>query len=333
MPVSREVRLRRRPSGVPTLDHFDIAAVDIPTPGAGEAQVRNLWLSVDPYMRGLMDEQTPYYAPFPIGGPMFGGAVGEVVSSNAPSLETGDIVYSMMGWRETFNAPAETLQKIDTNGQPAQLYLGALGDTGMTAYAGMTLVAGVKAGETVFVSGAAGAVGSVACQIAKLKGATVIGSAGGIAKTRFMREIGVDRTIDYKAEPDLSAAIAAAAPDGIDIFFDNVGGDHFTAALDTTKQGGRVIMCGMVSGYNATTPPLLPSNFMNIILRGLTVQGFVLSDYRDAHARFIGDMIGWMESGRMASHETVDDGIEAAPAAFLRLFNGESVGKMLVRLT
>src|SRR5215469_11638390 len=227
----REIRLKSRPTGLPTHENFEFASVELPAPGAGEAQVRNLWMTVDPYMRGRMNDVKSYTPPFQLGEALQGGAIGEVVSSNDPSLQPGDLVNSFLGWREGFNAPAKTLQKLDPRGLPPQAFLGAAGMPGLTAYAGLLKIAALKEGDIVFVSGAAGAVGSLVCQIAKVKGHTVIGSAGGAEKARFLKEIGVDHVIDYKAERDLTAALMRAAPDGIYVYFDNVGGTHMEAAL------------------------------------------------------------------------------------------------------
>ena len=232
---SREVRLVSRPVGMAAASDFEIATVDLAPPGPGEVQVTNLFMSVDPYMRGRMYDRPSYVPPFELGKAMQGGAVGEVVASESPDFKPGDLVSSMFGWREAFDAKAEHVQKIDAAGVPPQAYLGVAGMPGLTAWAGLTQVAGVKAGETVFVSAAAGAVGQVVCQIAKLLGATVVGSAGGAEKCAWVREIGADEVIDYKAEDDLTAALARAAPKGIDVYFENVGGAHLEAALTAAR--------------------------------------------------------------------------------------------------
>src|SRR5579859_4975119 len=252
MTVSREIRLKSRPVGTPTADNFELATVNLPDPAPGEVQVRNSWMTVDPYMRGRMNDVQSYVPAFQIGQALQGGAVGEVVASNDPAFKPGETVQSFFGWREAFNAPASALQKLDTHGLPPQAFLGAAGMPGLTAYVGLIRIAELKGGDVVFVSGAAGAVGSVACQIAKLKGHTVIGSAGGPEKAAFLKEIGVDHAIDYKAERDLTAALLRAAPDGFDVYFENVGGAHMEAALMAAKPFGRFALCGMISQYNNT---------------------------------------------------------------------------------
>jgi NADPH-dependent curcumin reductase CurA len=265
MTTVKEIRLKSRPSGLPSRENFEIASVDLRDPGPGEVQVRNTWMTVDPYMRGRMNDVKSYAPPFALGEVMNGGAVGEVVASGDPAFKPGDLVQSQYGWREAFTAPANTVQKLDTQGLPPQAFLGVAGMPGLTAYAGLLRIAALKEDDVVFVSGAAGAVGSLVCQIAKAKGHRVIGSAGGPDKVAFLKEIGVDHAIDYKAEKDLTAAVLAGAPDGIDVYFDNVGGAHLEAALNAARQFGRFAICGMISIYNATTPQPGPSNLALLI--------------------------------------------------------------------
>lgn len=333
MTTSREVRLKSRPEGMPQLENFEVASVELPDPGAGEVQVRNLFMSVDPYMRGRMYDRPSYVPPFQIGEPLQGGAVGEVVASNDPSLKVGDIVQSMLGWREAYNAPAAAVQKIDTHGLPPQAFLGVAGMPGMTAWVGLLKIAALKEGDVVFVSAAAGAVGSVVCQIAKIKGCTVIGSAGGDDKTAFLREIGVDHVIDYKKTPNLIAALKEAAPKGIDVYFENVGGEHLEAALEAAKPFARFAMCGMISQYNATEPPKGPSNIMYVVGKRIRMEGFIVSDHFDHLPEFLKDISEWIGSGKLKWRETIDEGVDAAPGAFLKLFKGENLGKMLVKLS
>jgi NADPH-dependent curcumin reductase CurA len=332
MTVSREIRLKSRPSGVPTHDNFELASVELPAPGAGEVQVKNLWMTVDPYMRGRMNDAKSYVPPFQLGEALQGGAVGEVTASNDPALKPGDLVQSMFGWREAFNAPAGALQKIDPQGLPPQAFLGVAGMPGLTAYAGLLRVAGLKDGDVVFVSGAAGAVGSLVCQIAKAKGHTVIGSAGGAEKVAFLKEIGVDEVIDYKAEPDLTAALMRAAPKGIDVYFDNVGGAHLEAALEAARPFARFAECGMISMYNSTELPPGPRNIVQVVGKQLRIQGFIVSSHADMLPDFQRDLAGWVREGKVKWKETVFEGIERAPDAFLGLFKGENLGKMLVKL-
>ena len=333
MTTSREVRLKSRPEGMPQLENFEVASVELSDPGPGEVQVKNLYMSVDPYMRGRMYDRPSYVPPFQIGEPLQGGAVGEVVASNDPSLKVGDIVQSMLGWREAYNAPAAAVQKVDTHGLPPQAFLGVAGMPGMTAYVGLLKIAALKDGDVVFVSAAAGAVGQVVCQIARIKGCTVIGSAGGKEKCDFLREIGVDHVIDYKATPDLTKALMEAAPKGIDVYFENVGGEHLEAALEAAKPFARFAMCGMISQYNATEPPKGPSNIMYVVGKRLRLEGFIVSDHFAMLPEFLKDMSGWIGSGKLKWRETIDEGVDAAPGAFLKLFKGENIGKMLVKLS
>ena len=329
----REVRLKSRPEGMPAPGNFEVATVDLPAPGPGEVQVRNTWMSVDPYMRGRMYDRPSYVPPFQIGEPLQGGAMGEVVASNFEGLKPGDLVQSMLGWREAFNAPGGAVQKIETHGLPPQAFLGVAGMPGLTAYVGLLKIAALKEGDVVFVSAAAGAVGSVVCQIAKIKGHTVIGSAGGKEKCDFLREIGVDHVIDYKATPDLTKALMEAAPKGIDVYFENVGGEHLDAALMAARPFARFALCGMISQYNATEPPKGPSNIILAVGKSLRLEGFIVSNHFDMLPQFLGDMAGWIGSGKLKWRETVEEGVENAPTAFMKLFKGENLGKMLVKLT
>jgi len=333
MTISREVHLKSRPSGTPSADNFEIVRVELPDPAPGQVQVRNSWMTVDPYMRGRMNDVKSYAPPFQLGEAMQGGAVGEVVASNDPSLKAGDLVQSFFGWREAFNAPAGAVQKLETHGLPPQAFLGFAGMPGLTAYVGLLRIAELKAGDVVFVSGAAGAVGSVACQIAKLKGHTVIGSAGGARKVAFLREIGVDHAIDYKAEADLSAALMRAAPEGIDVYFENVGGAHMEAALMAARPFGRFALCGMISEYNNTDLGEGVRGLVMAVGKSLTLRGFIVSNHTDMQAAFVKDLAGWVAEGKIKHMETVREGLENAPAAFLGLFKGENLGKMLVKLS
>jgi NADPH-dependent curcumin reductase CurA len=332
MTTSREVRLKSRPVGVPRAENFEVATVTLADPAPGQVQVRNTWMTVDPYMRGRMNDVKSYSPPFALGEAMQGGAIGEVTVSNDPSLKAGDLVQSFFGWREAFNAPAQMLQKLETHGLPPQAFLGVAGMPGLTAYAGLLRVAALKDGDVVFVSGAAGAVGQIVCQIAKLKGHTVIGSAGGADKVAYLKEIGVDHAIDYKAEP-IGPALARVAPDGIDVYFDNVGGEHLEAALMSARPFGRFALCGMISQYNATDMGEGTRGLIQCVGKQLKLEGFIVSSHSDMQADFVRDMSAWTAAGKMTWRETVEDGIENAPAAFLKLFKGENLGKMLVKLS
>jgi NADPH-dependent curcumin reductase CurA len=332
MTTVREIRLKSRPSGLPTHENFETVSVDLRDPGPGEVQVRNLWMTVDPYMRGRMNDVRSYSPPFELGKALDGGAVGQVLASDDPGFQVGDLVQSGFGWREGFTASAKTVQKLDPRGLPVQTFLGAAGMPGLTAYAGLLRVAALKDGDVVFVSGGAGAVGSMVCQIAKAKGHRVIASAGGAEKVAFLKSIGVDHAIDYKAEKDLTAAVLAGAPDGIDVYFDNVGGAHLEAALATAKLFARFAICGMISIYNATRPEPGPSNLAQLIGRNIRMEGFIVSHHWDMMPAFLDDLSGWVKDGKVTWKETVFEGIEKAPDAFIGLFKGENLGKMLVKL-
>ena len=332
MSTVREIRLKSRPSGLPTHDNFELASVELGAPGPGEVQVQNLWMTVDPYMRGRMNDVKSYAPPFQLGKALDGGAIGQVVASNAPALQVGDLVQSGFGWREGFNAPATSVQKLNPGKLPVQAFLGAAGMPGLTAYAGLLKVAALKDGDVVFVSGAAGAVGAMVCQIAKAKGHTVIGSAGGAEKVAYLKSIGVDHVIDYKAETNLSAALAAAAPDGIDVYFDNVGGAHLEAALNSAKMFARFAICGMISIYNATKPEPGPTNLAQLIGKNIRMEGFIVSHHFGMMPQYIAELSAWTAEGKVSWKETIFEGIEKAPDAFIGLFKGENLGKMLVKL-
>lgn len=329
--VNREIRLAARPRGFPRPEDFELAETPLPEPGAGEILVRNTFMSVDPYMRGRMNDVKSYVPPFQVGEALQGGAVGEVVASRAEGIGEGDWVSHMRGWREWAVVEARGAQKIDVAAASPEAYLGVLGITGLTAYVGLSDIGRLKAGETVFVSGAAGAVGSVVGQIAKAKGCTVIGSAGSPEKVAWLRELGFDHGFDYKTA-DLRAELAEAAPRGIDLYFDNVGGDHLQAALAALRPHGRVVACGMISRYNDERPVPGPTNLPLIVGKRLRLQGFIVSDHLDRRPAFLAEMGGWLRDGTVVRRETVADGIESAPGAFIGLLRGENLGKMLVRI-
>ncbi|MEO1039326.1 MAG: NADP-dependent oxidoreductase [Pseudomonadota bacterium] len=331
---STEVHLVRHFTGPVKTEYFTSVETELTEPGDGEVQVANEWLSVDPYMRPRMAGMKTYIDPFQPGQPMEGGAVGRVVKSNSELLAEGDYVFSMMGWRTGFTAPAQGLMKVDANLLPAHAYLGIAGLTGMTAYVGLKRIIGLKEGETVWMSAGAGAVGAAGIQFAKAMGAKVIATAGGEQKTAFCRDIGADIAIDYKAEADLTAAIAAAAEQlgGLDAYFENVGGEHLVAALNVLKQFGRIAACGMISRYNDETLSPGPANITNIVSKSITMRGFILIDHFDLQAEFIQDLSSWMIEGKVQSKETVFEGIDRMPEAFMGLFTGANTGKMLVKV-
>ena len=330
---SREVRLASRPVGMPAPEHFELADAAAREPATGEVQVRNLWMSVDPYMRGRMYDRPSYVPPFQVGEALQGGAIGEVVASAAEGFAPGDLVSHMLGWREAVTAPAAVFEKLPRDaGVPAQAFLGVLGMPGMTGYGGLLEIGEPKEGETVFVSGAAGAVGSLVCQIAKIKGCRVVASCGSDAKAEWLKSRGVDAVINYRTAGDLTAALRAAAPKGVDVYFDNVGGDHLEAALECARPFARFVECGMISQYNNTEPTPGPSNLTYIVGKSLRIQGFIVTQFAPLRDRFIADMAGWIREGKVAWEETVLEGVDKAPEAFLGLFKGGNTGKMLVRL-
>jgi NADPH-dependent curcumin reductase CurA len=295
--------------------------------------VRNLYISVDPYMRGRMSDRASYVPPFPLGEPLQGGCVGQVVQSNGGNVPVGDYVSGFNGWREYYVSDGSDLTRIDPKPAPLQSYLGVMGMPGLTAYVGLLDIGQPKEGETVFVSAAAGAVGSVVCQIAKIKGCQVVASAGTGEKVRWLREEAkVDAAFNYKKVDDLSAELARLCPNGIDIDFENVGGAHLQAALDRMNRFGRVVLCGMISQYNATEPLSGPGNLFLAVTRRLKLQGFIVSDHVDRRPQFLTDMSRWIREGRIRWNETILDGIENAPKAFVGLFQGENIGKMLVQV-
>ena len=328
--MARAWHLKSRPEGMPSADNFELKQIELPPLGEGMIRVRNRWLSVDPYMRGRMNDVKSYVPPFELGAPMEGGAIGEVVESKAEGLQPGDLVQHMAGWRDEAVVSARTAQKLPDLGAPPERFLGVLGVTGITAYFGLLDAAQAKPGDIVFVSAAAGAVGSVVVQVAKAKGMTVIGSAGGADKCEFVRSLGADQVVDYKAGPILKG-LAAAAPDGIDVYFDNVGGDHLDAALALARNNARFAICGMIEGYNSAQPTSLRF-IMRVIAARIMMKGFIVFDYFPRMAEFYSDMAPWVASGAVKSRETVVDGLENMPDAFLGLFKGENIGKMLVRL-
>jgi NADPH-dependent curcumin reductase CurA len=331
---NREIRLKRRPQGMPGLDDFELAETGVPTPAHGQVLVRNVYMSVDPYMRGRMVDRESYSPPFQIGEALSGGAVGQVASTNGnDKFKVGDYVSNFSGWREWFVSAGNEFQKVDPALAPLQSYLGTFGMPGLTAYAGLLKVAELKEGERVFVSAASGAVGAIVCQIAKNKGCYVVGSAGSDEKCDWLvKEARVDKAINYKTAGNLDAAVRAAFPNGIDVYFENVGGAHLNAALGNMRQNGRIAVCGMIEQYNATTLPPGPSNFIAVIPLRLTIKGFIVSDYMNLTPDFLRDMSSWAKEGKLKWQETIKDGIENAPAAFIGLFKGENFGKMLVRL-
>ncbi|MEU0080187.1 NADP-dependent oxidoreductase [Micromonospora tulbaghiae] len=330
--MNREIHLVSRPDGWPTPENFRLVTTEVPTPGPGQVVVRNRFMSVDPYMRGRMNDVKSYVPPFALDAPLDGGAIGEVMAGEAGGVKPGDTVLHGLGWREYALVDAKGVRKVDPGLAPVTAYLGVLGMTGLTAYAGLLDVAAMRPGETVFVSGAAGAVGSMVGQIAKLRGAgRVIGSAGSPAKVERLTALGFDAAFDYHDGP-VYKQLRAAAPDGVDVYFDNVGGDHLEAAIGAMNLHGRAAICGMIAQYNATEPPAAPRNLALVIGKRLTLRGFLVGDHGHLREQFVQEVAGWLREGRLSYDETIVDGIEQAPEAFLGLLRGENLGKMLVRL-
>ena len=329
--MSREIRLASRPEGLPTVANFTLAHAEVKELQDGQVLVRNCYMSVDPYMRGRMNEGESYVAPFEVGKPLDGGAVGEVIESRVNEFQRGDAVISNCGWRECFVASPTELHLVGREVQPLSIYLGALGMTGMTAWAGLNLVE-VKSGDVIYISGAAGAVGSVAGQIAKLRGCRVIGSAGSMEKVRLLKnELGFDYAFNYKVAPILEQ-LQLAAPEGLDVYFDNVGGASLEAALTALRVHGRIIACGGISGYNETYPLPGPNNLFNVTTKRLTMKGLIVTDWLDQRSEFEKEVGDHYRAGKLKCKETVVDGIENAVAAFLGLFSGTNIGKMVVKL-
>jgi NADPH-dependent curcumin reductase CurA len=333
--MARAWHLTNRPQGLPTDADFALKEVELAPVGEGMVRVRNTWLSVDPYMRGRMNDVKSYVPPFQLGEPMEGGAIGEVLESRAEGFEPGDLVLHMAGWRDEAVLSARAVNKLphDLGAEP-QLFLGALGVTGATAYFGLLDAAKAKEGDIVFVSAAAGAVGSAAVQIAKAKGMTVIGSAGGPEKCEFVRSLGADHVVDYKAGPilkGLAAAAQAVGDGGIDVYFDNVGGDHLDAAFALARQNARFAMCGMIEGYNDPTPMSF-RYIMRVVAMRISLKGFIVFDYQPRMGEFYREMGGLLAKGAVKPRDTVVAGLEAMPDAFRGLFAGANIGKMLVKL-
>jgi NADPH-dependent curcumin reductase CurA len=332
MTASREWHLKRRPSGWPTHDDVELVTAQVGDPGPGEVLVRNLVMSVDPYMRGRMNDAQSYAAPYQLDQPMYGGAVGRVEASGVDGISPGTIVRHGLGWREWALVPHRQVEVVDPTGDnvPASAYLGVLGMPGLTAWVGVFDIAQARGGETMFVSAAAGAVGSVAGQLAKLAGLRVVGSAGSDDKVEWLRKVGFDAAFNYH-DGDVTKQLAAAAPEGIDCYFDNVGGDHLRAALAVIKPFGRIAECGMIAAYNEAIPG--PDNLFFIVGKKLTVRGFIISDHFDREPVFRRHVSGLIRDGKLVFEETHRTGIESAPDALLDVLRGgKHTGKMVVDL-
>jgi NADPH-dependent curcumin reductase CurA len=331
--TSIQWQLVSRPTGEPTTDNVARVEIDLPELAAGEVRVRNTFFSVDPYMRGRMNEGRSYVAPFALNETMQGAAIGEVIESQDAALPVGTIVQHQLGWRDLAQGPAAQFQPLpDIPGVSPSLFLSVLGITGITAWVGLTQIAHIKEGNTVFVSGAAGGVGTMVGQIARLLGASrVVGSAGTAEKVDLLTsKYGYDAAFNYR-DGDIAGQLKKAAPDGIDVYFDNVGGEHLTAALGAFNDGGRAAICGAISLYNSADDTGV-RNMSNIITRGLTLKGFTMGNYFQFAPEFGAAMRGWLGDGKIAYDETFSDGIDSAFDAFTGMMNGANTGKALVRL-
>ncbi len=335
MPVStREWQLAARPHGEPTPEDFRLVDREQPDPAEGQVVVRMVVMSVDPYMRGRMRAGKSYAAAWEIGETMRGGAVGRVTASRSPDVPEGALVLTDAGWRDVAVLDARQVRVLpELADVPPSYHLGVLGMPGLTAWAGLFRVGGFQAGEDVFVSGAAGAVGSLVGQFARLRGANaVVGSAGSPEKVRWLTdELGFTAAFDYHAGP-VAQQLAAAAPDGVDVYFDNVGGDHLEAAIGALRLHGRAAICGSISGYNAVHPPPGPRNLSLLVAQRLTLRGFLVGDHTDLRPEFLETVSGWLRSGELVVRETVREGLDEAVPAFLDLLRGGNTGKMIVRL-
>ena len=330
--TAREIRLASRPSGWPTDENFAFAETELPSPGEGELLVRNTFMSVDPYMRGRMNDAKSYTPPYELGKALEGGAVGEVVESGVDGVAPGQLVLHGAGWR-SHALVSEYTPLTPIEGVSPSHFLGALGMPALTAYVGLLDIAEFQQGETVFVSGAAGAVGSLAGQFARLKGAgRVIGSAGSADKVAHLtNKLGFDTAFNYR-DGDVHELLAQAAPDGVDVYFDNVGGDHLEAAIAAMNNNGRVAVCGSISMYNEKEPPPGPRNLHLLVGKRLTLRGFIILDHYDRFKAMAAEVGQWLATGKLVAEETVVDGLDNAPAAFLGMLRGENTGKMVVRL-
>ncbi|MEO6432891.1 MAG: NADP-dependent oxidoreductase [Sphingomicrobium sp.] len=332
--MARAWHLISRPDGMPTQANFDLREVELPALRDGDIRVKNAWLSVDPYMRGRMNDVKSYVPPFALEAPMDGGAIGEVVDSKAEGFAKGDQVLHMGGWRDEAVVAAKTAIKLPELGAQPNQFLGILGVTGSTAYFGLLEAGQAKAGDVVFVSAAAGAVGSAVVQIAKAKGMTVIGSAGGKDKCAVVKALGADAVVDYRAGPvlkGLAKAVKEIGATGIDVYFDNVGGDHLDAALALASQNARFAICGMIDGYNSAEPTKLRFIARTIAAR-INWKGFIVFDYQSRMSEFYAEMGPLLKAGKVTAQETVVEGLDQTPDAFLGLFTGKNTGKMLVKL-
>ncbi|MHB0774140.1 NADP-dependent oxidoreductase [Halomonas sp. WWR20] len=333
MTVSHYFTLDEHPRGLPERELFQFRETPLEDVAEGEVRVRNTWLSVDPYMRGRMNGVKTYVEPFKLGAPLQGGAIGEVVASRHPRFHQGDRVRHMFGWRDVAQVPGDHLEPLPVYDVPEQAYLGVLGMPGMTAWTGLNLIAQLQEGERVLVSAASGAVGSLAVQLAKSKGCQVVGVAGSQSKLDWLEARGVG-AVSYrdKDAQALTQDLKEACPEGFDVYFENVGGVLLEAALNNLRDHGRIAVCGMIERYNDTTPQPGPSNLFLLTSKRARMQGFIVSEHWDHYLQFLDEVAPHVEHGDIDYQETIEEGLERTPDAFLKLFEGGNQGKMLVRL-
>jgi len=330
--LNKEIRFASRPAGMPTLDNFKIVDAEVQELKDGEVSVRTLYISVDPYLRGRMREGRSYVPPFEVGQVIVSGLVGEVVESRAPEFAPGDVVTGMLGWRLYNVAKAPELRKVDSRVAPITTALGVLGVPGLSAYFGLLDIGKPKEGETVVVSGAAGAVGMTVCQIAKIKGCRAVGIAGSDEKNQYLTaELGVDAAINYKG-PEMRQALKDACPKGVDVYFDNVGGEISDAVLPLINQGARIVLCGQISLYNLDKPDVGPRPQPALLVNRASMQGFIITDYAARFAEGVMNLGQWLGAGKLKYAETVVEGFENTPNAFIGLFSGENLGKQIVKV-
>jgi len=330
---SREIVLARRPHGLAKPDDFALREVALPEPGKGEVLVRIIYLSLDPYMRGMMDDVESYDDAVGLGEVMVGGTVDEVIASNADGFKPGDIIEAYAGWRDHALLPASQVRKVDPSLAPITTALGVLGMPGLTAYHGLLDVGRPEPGETVFVSAASGAVGATVGQIAKIKGCYVAGCAGSDEKVAYCRDtLGFDACFNYKTAGDIADAIRGACPNGIDVYFENVGGVIGRTAFDQLNIHGRVAVCGTISNYNATEAEMVPDELWKFIVKRARMEGLLVTDFEDRHEPARAEMARWIKEGKLTWRETIVDGLENAPTAFNDLFSGRNFGKLIVKV-
>jgi hypothetical protein len=329
---NQTILLASRPKGAPTAEQFKFEDREMPRPNTGEVLLKTLYVSVDPYMRGRMNAGKSYTPPFEVGQPISGGVIGEVIESQQQELPVGTVVLGSLPWQEYSISNGKGLQPIPTGPAPISYFLGILGMPGLTAYFGLLDICQPKAGETVVVSGAAGAVGSIVGQLAKIQGARVIGTAGSDEKVAYLKSLGFDEAINYKTTPDLHQALAAAAPDGVDCYFDNVGGTITDAVYDNLNKHGRIALCGQISMYNSTEAPVGPRPESKLLTTSSRLQGFIVNDYHKQWPKGVKQLTEWLQDGKLTTEETITEGFDQIPAAFLGLFKGENTGKALVKV-